>query len=206
MIIDIIFAAILGYGIYIGYSNGIIKTIFTILSIALGVLVTAHFYEQVTDLMKTLFNYHNPIMMFAGMFTTFFVTMLFLRLIGRQLENILKSANINFINQILGGLVMSALFTIVYSLIISFMVQASLLKEQVDDSKTYVVLEQVPDQAKVVWSKVSPKVSELWQEIAKTLDDLGGRADDIHIEDLLHDDDDETTTIKDYPDDDDSLD
>lgn len=184
MFIDILLAVVLAYGIYIGYSNGIIKTVFTVLSIAIGFLITAHFHETVTDLLKSVTGYNNPMMMFAGMIVTFLVTMLFLRLIGTQIENIFKAANINFINQILGGIVMSTLFIVIYSLIINFMVQAQLLKEQTADSKSYPILIQVPEYAQSAWSSVSPKVKELWHDMAIALDEMSENTEDINIDDF----------------------
>ncbi len=188
MIIDILFAAVLGYGIYIGYSNGIIKTIFTVLSIAIGILVTSHFHKQVTSILKDLTNYHNPMMMFIGMFITFFITMIFLRLIGRQIENIFKSANINFVNQLLGGVLMSLLFTTVFSIIITFLVQARLMNEQTSESRTYPYLEQIPKHAKVAWAKISPSVKDLWYDIDRTLNEVGKTENTIDIKDYDGDD------------------
>ncbi len=184
MIIDILFAGVLGYGIYVGFSNGIIKTIFTVLSFAIGFLVTANFHEQVTDLLKDLFNYHNPMMIFAGIFITFFITMLLLRLIGKQIENIFKTAKINFLNQILGGVVMAGLFTIVFSTIVWFLVEARVLNNQVADSKTYPILQEVPGRTKMVWAKISPQVTELWQNMAKTIEEVGKNTETINIDDL----------------------
>lgn len=192
MIIDIIFAGVISYGLYVGFTNGIIKTIFTVLSIAVGFLITAHFHETVTQLLVEVSNYHNPIMTFVGMGATFFFTMLFLRLIGRQLENILKMANINFLNQILGGVVMSVLFAVIYSLIINFMVEARLLKEQTADSKTYPILQEIPQHANRVYVQFSPKVKELWDEMAIALDKMGEKSSDIKVRQL---EDDETKGI-----------
>lgn len=184
MIIDIICAGVLGYGLYIGYSNGIIKTIFTVLSIAIGFLITAHFHETVTDLLKDLTQYKNPMMTFVGMAVTFFITMLLLRLLGKQIENLLKTANINFINQILGGVVMSSLFIIVYSFIINFMVDARLLQDQTADSKTYPVLQEVPQYAQAGFSRISPKVKDLWHDMARALDDMSENTENINLDDF----------------------
>lgn len=184
MAIDIILAAVLGYGIYIGYSNGIIKTFFSVLSIILGLLIMAHFYETVTEILKDITGYRDSWMMFIGMIVTFLVTMLFLRLIGTQIENIFKAANINFINQIVGGVVMSVLFTVIYSFILNFLVQAQLLKDATADSKTYPVLVEVSERAQTTWSSVSPKVKELWHDMAVALDEMSESTENINIDDF----------------------
>lgn len=182
MLIDVLFAGILGYGIYVGFSNGIIKTIFTVLSFALGFLVTSHFYKQVTKVLQDLFNYPSSMMIFAGMFVTFFLTMILLRLIGRQVENLFKTANINFINQILGGVVMAGLFTIIFSVIVWFLVEARLLNDQTADSRTYPYLKHVPGKAKIAWAQVSPAVSDLWKDMADAIEDVGKSTETINID------------------------
>jgi len=184
MILDVICAGVLGYGLYIGYSNGIIKTIFTVLSIAVGFLITAHFHETVTDLLKNISGYRNPMMTFVGMAVTFFFTMIFLRLIGKQVENVFKATNINFINQIVGGIVMAFLFIAIYSVIINFMVNARLLQEQTADSKTYPVLKEVPQYAWAGYERISPKVKEMWDDMARALDDMSESTEDINLDDL----------------------
>ncbi len=184
MILDLIFAAVLGYGVYIGYSNGIIKTIFTVLSVAFGFLIMAHFHETVTDLLINITNYQNPLMTFVGMAVTFFITMLLLRLLGRQIENIFKTVNINFINQILGGIVMSALFTVVYSIIVNFLVGAKVLNEQATESKTYPIIKEVPQYAYAGYARFSPKIKEMWYDVTEALDDMSENTENININDF----------------------
>ncbi len=187
MIIDVIFAIIVGYGMYVGYTNGIIKTVFTILSFLFGALVTAHFYKEVTDVLMSLFPYDRSLMLIVGVATTFLVTMIFLRLIGRQIENLFKTAKINFVNQIVGGVVMAVLLTVVYSQVIWFAVESRLMSDQVEDSKTYPFIQEVPKKTKVVWEKVSPAMKDLWDDVVNTMDSLG---EDNRIE--------ETSKINDF--------
>lgn len=184
MVIDLIFAGVLMYGLYIGYSNGIIKTVFTVVSILAGFLVTAHFHETVTQVLKDITQYDNPLMMFGGMAVTFLLTMVFLRMLGRQIEGLFKFANINFINKILGGVVMSFLFAAIYSMIITFMSDARLLKNYKEDSKTYPYLELVQEQSAAAYAQVSPKVKEMWQNMTDALDQINESTEKNVIEDF----------------------
>ncbi len=185
MIIDILFVGILVYGFYTGYANGIIKTIFTVISIAFGFLIMVNFSEKMTEFLISITNYKNGIMPFIGMAVTFLITMIILRLIGRQIENIFRDANINIINQIIGGAVMAVLFTVVFSVILVFLERARLLSDQVESSKSYPILQEVPDKANVVWVKIWPQVEDFWFYITDAIDGLNNNSieENIHIDD-----------------------
>jgi len=100
MVIDIIFAVAAAYGFWIGFSRGIIQTIFTILAYVVGLMTAFRFGPQMTQLLESLFSNTNPLMFIAGFVVTFVLTMLFIRLIARGLEGLLQTVNINVINQI----------------------------------------------------------------------------------------------------------
>lgn len=184
MIIDLILAGVLMYGLYVGYSNGIIKTVFTVVSLLAAFLVTAHFHETVTKVIQDITGYDNPLMMFVGMAVSFFVTMVFLRMIGRQIEGVFKFANINFINKILGGIVMGLLFSAIYSMIITFAADANLLKGNQEESKTYPYLQQMQEQSTEVYARISPKIKEMWQNMTDALNQVNETTEESIIDDF----------------------
>ncbi|MBK6949156.1 MAG: CvpA family protein [Haliscomenobacter sp.] len=99
MVIDIILVIVAVYGFYVGYTRGIIKTIFSVLAIAVGIIAALRFSPAVTDFLKQMFNETSPLMFVAGLILTFALTMMFLKLLGRGFEGLLEAANINVINQ-----------------------------------------------------------------------------------------------------------
>jgi membrane protein required for colicin V production len=172
MVIDIIFAVAAAWGFYIGFSRGIVKTIFTVLSIVFGLVMAFRFSPQVTGLLETLFT-KNPLMFIAGFLVTFVATMMFIRLFARFLEGALQSANINFINQTVGGLFMAAIFTLLYSGLLWFGDKSQLISEQGKrESATYVYLEKFPE---TVWrwgGKAKPIFVDFWQHSIQFMDEL----------------------------------
>lgn len=202
MIIDILFLIIAGYGFWIGFNRGIIKTIFMVLSISFGVMAALRFTPAMTNFLKDLFNETSPLMFVAGLLSTFLLTMMFLRLLGRGLEGILESVNINIINQLLGGMVMAAIATLLYSMVVWFVVESTVDRTSptVVESRTYPLLKDYP---KTVWSvagRFKPIVQDFWQYSKDILDQVENVAQRADSENYFYDlPDDEDKAPNDQP-------
>jgi membrane protein required for colicin V production len=100
-------------------------------------------------------------------------TMMLIRLFARFLEGALQSANINFINQTVGGLFMAVIFTLLYSGLLWFGDKSQLISEQGKrESATYVYLEKFPE---TVWrwgGKAKPIFVDFWQHSIQFMDEL----------------------------------
>ena len=59
-------------------------------------------------------------MFIAGFLLAFVLTMFLIRLFARGLEGLLERANINIVNQVAGGLLLSGLMILLYSVILWF--------------------------------------------------------------------------------------
>jgi len=172
MVIDIIFLVLAAWGFYLGFSRGIIKTIFTILSVVFGLIMAFRFGPQVTNTLESLFS-DNPLMFIAGFLLTFVATMLFIRLIANFLEGALQSAHINIFNQILGGFFSSAIIILVYCLLLWFADTSHLLGEATkEESATYVYLEQYPQKVWAWGKKAKPIFEDFWDHSIEFIDDL----------------------------------
>ncbi len=172
-IIDIVLALLVAYGFYLGFSNGIIKTFFSILSIVVGVMAAVRFSPKMTELLKTLFGQSSSLMHFVGIGATFLIAMLLLRMFARGLEGILESANINIVNQLAGGILLTGLFIFLYSWVLMFLDGARLLNDGTKkNSISYAFLQTVPDQAKDIWQDTSPAFRNFWNHTLDAFDKL----------------------------------
>ncbi len=173
MVIDIIFVIALLWGFYLGFSKGIIKTIFTLASILLGLLAAFKFAPATTNFLETALKNTNPLMFLAGFLVTFVATMYLIRLFARGLEGIFKAANINFINQTVGGVVLAGVMILMYSMLVWFGDQAHIINQDVkEESMTYEYLKQYPDQVKGVAGVVRPTFEEFWDQSVSMFDKL----------------------------------
>jgi len=157
MTLDIIFVLVAALGFWMGYSRGIIKTVFTVLSFTIGLLAAFKM---------------------APAFTNLFV-MVVLRLIARGLEGLLKSANINFINQLVGGAVLGAVAILVYSTMVWFADKSHMIDQKTKDTSiTYIYTKEFPGQMRVVGAQLKPVFTDFWNEALDFMD----RMEDMSVQ------------------------
>lgn len=173
MAIDIMCAMMALYGFYLGYSRGIIKTVFTILSIFFGIVAAAKFGPAMTEFLQSAFNYYNPLMFLAGLMLAFILTMALIRLLANGLEGLLETANINFINQVLGGVVLATALTAIFSLLVLFGDRAHIIDDRTKrDSVTYPMLEVMPAKLMTLGTMVRPVFTDFWNYSVDFMDRL----------------------------------
>ncbi len=173
MVIDIIFIIVAVWGFYLGFSRGIIKTVFTVLSFLFGLIAAFKFAPATTQFLETTFNNNNPLMFAAGFLLSFVLTMLIIRMAARFLEGILESANINVINQFLGGVLLSGIMILLYSVLLWFGKEAHIINQETKgQSYTYEYLETIPGRAQefITWGK--PIFLEFWDRSVDVMDRL----------------------------------
>ena len=172
MVIDVIFAVFALWGFYLGFSRGIIRTVFTILSVVFGLLVAFRFGPDMTQFLETAVN-DNALMFLAGFLLTFVLTMVIIRLFASFLEGALESANINFINQAIGGTVMAGLMVLLYSVLLWFGDRSHLINEDAKvESMTYNYLEDYPELVWYYGGKARPILEDFWDHSIDFMDKL----------------------------------
>lgn len=173
MVIDLVFVIMALFGFYVGYSRGIIQTVFTFGSIFLGLLIAFKFAQHMTDILYDIFNSNNPLMFIAGFLLSFVLTMVIIRMIARGIEGILKSTHLNIVNKLIGGMVLSGAFILVLSVLTWFGDEAHLIDAKTKrTSMTYPYMQQYPTQVKTVAYKIQPTLVSFWNQGLDMLDRL----------------------------------
>ncbi len=173
MVIDIICFLFAAYGFYLGYTKGIIKTVFTIIAIFFGLIAAFKFGPMVTSFLESLLNYSNGLMFLVGMLVSFGLSMLVIKMLASGFEGLLKSANINILNKALGGAVMSGLLVSVFSVLVLFGDKSHVIDDDTKyESKTYSFLEAMPDMMLDGGKKLKPFFSEFWDYSVDFMDKL----------------------------------
>ncbi|MCG8329960.1 MAG: CvpA family protein [Chitinophagales bacterium] len=172
MVIDVVFIVMALWGFYLGFTRGIIRTIFTIISVVFGLMMAFRFGPDVTHLLERTLS-DNALMFIAGFLITFVGTMFIIRLFARFLEGALESANINFINQGIGGMFLSGLLILLYSVLLWFGDRSHLINETAkEESQTYEYLEQFPQYVWEWGGQVRPILEDFWQHSIEFMDKL----------------------------------
>jgi len=171
MVIDLFFLLVLGMSFFMGYSKGIVKSTFGILSILLAFLVSMKFSFVFINLLESWLGMDPRLSLVLGFILCFILIMLGIRVIGKGVEQMLETAHINFINKMVGGLASALIALALFSTIIWFLNQIKMISSSTkESSKSYTLLESFPEKSKWIWSKTKPLFSEFWNKTNAILD------------------------------------
>ena len=139
----------------------------------LGVMVAVKFSKATTTFLQTALSNKSDLMFIAGFLLTFVVTMVFIRMLARGFEGILKSANINIINQIMGGTLLAGLMILLYSVFVWFGDSARFIDAQTKkESMTYPYLKEFPGQAQQLTARFKPVFKDFYDQAMNALDNI----------------------------------
>lgn len=182
MILDAICLIFLAYGFWVGYSKGIISTVLNLTSYIFGILAAMKFGPVMGDLLGDIFSSTAGAwkggLFILGTIVTFFLTLVLFRILARGLTGILESVNINFINQILGGILSGGFFLVVFAALVSFGNRAQIITPEArEQSLTYPIIEPLPD---FVWARgksLYPVFQDFYDRAAEAMDHLRDNVD-----------------------------
>jgi membrane protein required for colicin V production len=120
MYLDILFVATIGYAFFKGFSQGIINTIFSVLSIVVALMAAFKLSPYMTEMLEKGFNTYNPFMFIVGFLVTFFLTKWGLRFLSDFVTGVLEVTHINLLNQVIGAGVLALIFSFFFSVLVWF--------------------------------------------------------------------------------------
>lgn len=179
MAIDIICLIFLAYGFWIGYSKGIISTVLSLTSYIFGVLAAMKFGPILGDM---IFGWA-PALTSVGAFIigvigVFVMTLVLFRIVAKGLTSFMENININFINQILGGVLSGLFFTFIFSGLVFFGDQSRIITDDLSTSSiTYKPLTQI---RVAVWNQgkaLYPVFRDFYDKSVDAMDSLRDKVD-----------------------------
>ncbi len=181
MILDVVVALILAYAFYSGYSKGIIGAVFSIFSLLLAILATMKLSTTVMGLLENTLNINPVIIILLGFVLTFIVVIALVRFVGKKIEDVMEFANINFINKIVGGVVLTALFAVVLAYGFKGLSNLQIIsEEQQEASIMYPMLEPLPEKTKPITSVFVPLVQNFWDKVVVTMDEIKAKGEKMN--------------------------
>ena len=178
MILDIIAALVISYGAYVGYSRGIIKTVFDTLSIVIAIVASLKLSPIIINIVDSIFHTSPSISFIIGIVLTFILVMALVRFIGKKLENIFESANINFVNKIAGAGFQGLFFAFILSMVLWLGDRLNVINEQTkQESVSYSLLEPLPEKSQAVFEKLKPVFQDFWDKTLEVMDDVKEKVD-----------------------------
>jgi membrane protein required for colicin V production len=170
MTIDILAAFVAAYGFYLGFTKGIIKALFGIIAVFIGLIAALKLSPFFVSLLEKLAGNNNPLLFLVGFALTFVLTLFLIRFIGNRFEDLLKAVKINFFNQVVGGVALCVLFLVLFSYGIWFANQIKVIPEKTKKaSYTYAYLETLPEQSRELLAKTKPLFKEFSDKFSETI-------------------------------------
>ncbi|MBK6782498.1 MAG: CvpA family protein [Saprospiraceae bacterium] len=149
MILDVFVAIVVSLGFYLGYSRGLIKTVFDSLSLIIGILAALKLSPIVINILQSFLKISPAMTFLLGVVITFIGVLALIRFFGKKIESALEAVNINFINKIAGGVLQSLFFAYLLSLAFWLLSTIKVLSPEVQKaSMTYSLLEPLPEKGK----------------------------------------------------------
>ena len=171
MIIDVIFFAVLIYTFYVGFSRGIIKTVFVGISVVIGFVAALKFTPIVKTLIEEGFTTNGPLVPFIAFILIFFGVMIIIRLFSALLENVVDAADLEVLNKFMGGILFGGLGILVYSGLLIFFDKARLLTpEAIKASAFFPYLEVFPSKISALATKIFPILDTMWNTTIDAMD------------------------------------
>ena len=173
MSLDLILFVLAVWGFYQGFSHGIIQTVFNFASYFFGLLIAFKMAPTTTAFLNRTFNSDNPLMFVAGFLVMFVFVMMLFRLVARGFEGVFNFAHIGIFNQLAGGILLSATYITLFSILCWFAGKANLIDDETKrTARSWPLIEAIPPKAKVAAERVSPIVKEFWNSSINMVDRL----------------------------------
>lgn len=172
MILDIIFAVIVGYGFYLGYSKKAARTVSLALLVVLSLLLSLSLCPYITDFLSTIVQADNKVLFFIGFVASFLIATFSVRWVLSWLEDVLKKDNVSMATHVSTGLVTGALALFLYGGALNLLDETKVIDPQVKrTSVTYDFSKKFPDSAKSSLTGVGPVVEDFWGYVTNSVEE-----------------------------------
>lgn len=178
MVLDIVCLILVGTSFYLGFTKGIIKTVFGILSILLALFASLKFSHLIIRLLDGFLDFDPRFNIIMGFVITFLLVMIAIRMIGHGLENVLETVHLNIFNKTAGGLSAGLMTLMVFSGLIWFLDQIKVISNSTkEDSYTYPVLKKMPEISREMIDGIKPVFHEFWDRTQKAMEKIDASGD-----------------------------
>lgn len=119
-LIDIVLLIPIGWGIYKGFSKGLIHELAQIVALVLGVLAGLYLSKWIGGFIANIFGTNEEHTQLIAFLVAFLGTLVLVFLVARMAENAVKNMSLGIVNRIIGAAFASIKFILILSLIINF--------------------------------------------------------------------------------------
>jgi len=172
MIIDIILLLFIIAGFWLGYVRGIIRTLIMIPAYIGALLLTLKISPWFAGFLSSTFSIDKLFALIFGPLGLLFLFFFLIPYIPKRISSSLKKGNLTTPNKIFGGLIMTALAILFYSLLLWPINQFGMIGSKAKEtSMSYSTLVSIPEKSRSFFEKFKPLFSRYWQLMEETIDE-----------------------------------
>lgn len=128
MAIDVLFIIMATFGFYFGFTFGLIKVVLMVVSLCLASFTAMAFTPMTTAIIIETFNIDSAFLPFLAFLITLIVVLMLARIVTKLIEETVDNKKFDVVSQVIGGLMMAFVFTLLYSVLVTFFGQAKVIK------------------------------------------------------------------------------
>lgn len=128
MAVDILFIIMAAFGFYFGFSFGLMKVVLAVVSLISGVLAAMAFTPMTTNIIIETFEVDSVFLPFISFLVTLLIVLMLARIITKLIEETIDNKRFDIVSQVIGGVIMVFVFTLLYSVLVLFFGQARVIK------------------------------------------------------------------------------
>jgi len=179
MVLDILSAVIITYGFYLGFSRGLVKTVVDTLAIFVAFVVAIQFGPLVITYLQEILKFNVGVEFIIGFLFTFFMTLLLLKFIGDKIEDLFKAVGINFINQILGGVLLGLVFAVIVGTLLATATNFRIISDTaLAESRLYGHLMDINEHSSGIIQTFKSMFSDFWNLFMDTVEKIKAKTDE----------------------------
>lgn len=170
--IDIVYLVFLAIGVWQGFRKGIIETIFGVVALLLGVLVSVKLSYTVSIYLKETFHFQTKLLPIISMLLLLLITIFAIRSLSKLIEKIAQEIYLGFLNKLLGAILWCLVLSVIFSVLIWVLNQISLLPNEVkNSSKTYSFLVNLAPATFDFFGSMIPYFKNVFESLKSYLSD-----------------------------------
>lgn len=171
MLIDVAYIIVLILAIFKGYSKGFVVAIFSLFAIFIGLASALKLSASVAVWLGKSTNIGERLLPIVAFAIVLIGVALLVRLIAGMIQKAIEIVMLGFVNRLAGVILYIILYTIIFSVVLFFATNISLLKQPtIDASYTYHFIEPLGPKAINAFSRFIPPLQNMFHQLEHFFD------------------------------------
>ena len=166
MVLDIIAAIVLIWGLITGFRKGLLQSVFFLIGIGLGLITALKMSEIVSHQLDLLLDIPTRFLPIISFVLIFAITVGIIIMLGNWIESVLKFLKLNIFNRIAGAVMWMLLSVFILSTCYWYGVQYGLITDKtIDGSVVYPYVAEVSPYVMEEAGQLAPALQNLYDSI-----------------------------------------